>query len=165
MPLGYIRFKILYEDAGNPIDYQILDANYAAEAISNCRGAICRKKGQRTGWDVADTLPLLARTLASDHYIEQDKPAHDIRLIHSLHSLFQHGKTRLSVCCPTFPMCSKRTMRSIAAKNTLRNIYDNIPVGLELYDKTGRMVDINNKDMEIFGRPAKGRCHRTQFLR
>ena len=33
----------------------------------------------------------------------------------------------------------------------LRNIYVNIPVGIELYDKDGYLVDINNKDMEIFG--------------
>lgn len=33
----------------------------------------------------------------------------------------------------------------------LRNIYTNIPVGIELYDKDGFLVDINNKDVEIFG--------------
>lgn len=33
----------------------------------------------------------------------------------------------------------------------LRNIFDNIQVGVELYDPDGRLVDINNKDMEIFG--------------
>ena len=33
----------------------------------------------------------------------------------------------------------------------LRNIYTNIPVGIELYDKDGYLVDLNNKDAEIFG--------------
>lgn len=33
----------------------------------------------------------------------------------------------------------------------LRNIYTNIPVGIELYDKDGYLVDINKKDVEIFG--------------
>ena len=33
----------------------------------------------------------------------------------------------------------------------LRNIYMNIPVGIELYDKDGYLVDINNMDQEIFG--------------
>ncbi len=33
----------------------------------------------------------------------------------------------------------------------LRNIFDNIQVGVELYAPDGTLVDINNKDMEIFG--------------
>ena len=33
----------------------------------------------------------------------------------------------------------------------LRNIYMNIPVGIELYDKDGYLVDLNNMDQEIFG--------------
>ncbi|RHU27337.1 PAS domain S-box protein [Parabacteroides sp. TM07-1AC] len=37
----------------------------------------------------------------------------------------------------------------------LRNIYTNIPVGIELYDKDGFLVDINNKDVEIFGLASK----------
>ena len=30
------------------------------------------------------------------------------------------------------------------------NIYKNLPVGIELYDKDGQMVDLNKKDMEMF---------------
>lgn len=37
----------------------------------------------------------------------------------------------------------------------LRNIYTNIPVGIELYDKDGYLVDLNNKDVEIFGLNSK----------
>ena len=33
----------------------------------------------------------------------------------------------------------------------LRNIFDNIQVGVELYAPDGTLIDINNKDMEIFG--------------
>ncbi len=37
----------------------------------------------------------------------------------------------------------------------LKDIYANIPVGIELYDKEGYLVDLNNKDMEIFGIRSK----------
>lgn len=37
----------------------------------------------------------------------------------------------------------------------LRNIYTNIPVGIELYDKDGYLIDMNNKDVEIFGLNSK----------
>lgn len=41
------------------------------------------------------------------------------------------------------------------SEKLLRNIYTNIPVGIELYDKDGYLVDMNNKDTEIFGLPSK----------
>lgn len=36
-------------------------------------------------------------------------------------------------------------------KIRLNSIYNNIPVGLEIYDKEGFLVDHNDKDVEIFG--------------
>lgn len=41
------------------------------------------------------------------------------------------------------------------SEKLLRNIYTNIPVGIELYDKNGYLVDLNNMDVEIFGLPSK----------
>lgn len=37
----------------------------------------------------------------------------------------------------------------------LKNIYANIPVGIEVYDKDGYLVDLNYKNMEIFGIRSK----------
>ena len=37
------------------------------------------------------------------------------------------------------------------SERLLRNIYQNIPVGIELYDKDGYLVDLNDKDLEMFG--------------
>lgn len=36
------------------------------------------------------------------------------------------------------------------SERILHNIYKNLPVGIELYDKDGQMVDLNRKDMEMF---------------
>ena len=36
-------------------------------------------------------------------------------------------------------------------KAFLQNIYKNLPVGIELYDKEGFMTDLNDKEVEIFG--------------
>ncbi len=41
------------------------------------------------------------------------------------------------------------------SEKLLRNIYTNIPVGIELYDKNGYLVDMNNMDVEIFGLSSK----------
>lgn len=37
------------------------------------------------------------------------------------------------------------------SEKILRNIYKNLPAGVELYDKEGYLVDINDKELEIFG--------------
>lgn len=36
------------------------------------------------------------------------------------------------------------------SERILHNIYKNLPVDIELYDKDGQMVDLNKKDMEMF---------------
>ena len=36
------------------------------------------------------------------------------------------------------------------SERILHNIYKNLPVGIELYDKDGQMVDLNKKDMKMF---------------
>ena len=37
------------------------------------------------------------------------------------------------------------------SEKIFRNIYKNLPAGVELYDKDGYLVDINDKELEIFG--------------
>ena len=37
------------------------------------------------------------------------------------------------------------------SQKLFKNLFANIPAGIELYDKEGFMININNKDMEIFG--------------
>lgn len=41
------------------------------------------------------------------------------------------------------------------SEKMLRNIYMNIPIGIELYDKDGYLIDLNSKDMEMFGISVK----------
>lgn len=37
------------------------------------------------------------------------------------------------------------------SEKILRNIYKNLPAGIELYDKEGYLIDTNDKELEIFG--------------
>lgn len=41
------------------------------------------------------------------------------------------------------------------SEKLLRNLYMNIPVGIELYDEKGYLQDVNNKNIEIFGLSSK----------
>lgn len=46
----------------------------------------------------------------------------------------------------------KKLFRSLDRSEKLfKNIFANIPAGVEIYDKDGCLLDLNNKDLEIFG--------------
>lgn len=46
-------------------------------------------------------------------------------------------------------ICERRALDR--SEKLFRNIFANIPAGVEIYDKDGILVDVNNKDIEIFG--------------
>ena len=51
------------------------------------------------------------------------------------------------------------------SEKLLRNIFDNEQVGVELYDREGYLVDLNNKDLEIFGLKTKEAVLGVNFFR
>ena len=50
------------------------------------------------------------------------------------------------------------------SEKILRNIYRNLPAGVELYDKDGYLVDINDKELEIFGLSDKNEALRVNLF-
>lgn len=50
------------------------------------------------------------------------------------------------------------------SEKILRNIYKNLPAGVELYDKDGYLVDVNDKELEIFGLSDKNEALRVNLF-
>ena len=50
------------------------------------------------------------------------------------------------------------------SEKILKNIYKNLPAGVELYDKDGYLVDINDKELEIFGLSDKNEALRVNLF-
>lgn len=50
------------------------------------------------------------------------------------------------------------------SEKILRNIYKNLPAGVELYDKDGYLVDINDKELKIFGLSDKNEALRVNLF-
>lgn len=50
------------------------------------------------------------------------------------------------------------------SEKILRNIHKNLPAGVELYDKDGYLVDINDKELEIFGLSDKNEALRVNLF-
>lgn len=57
---------------------------------------------------------------------------------------------------PNFKLKEEKTSKMIDHNEMIfRKLYVNLPVGVELYDRDGYLIDLNAKDMEIFGIRSK----------
>ena len=57
---------------------------------------------------------------------------------------------------PNFKLKEEKTSKMIDHNEmSVRKLYVNLPVGVELYDRDGYLIDLNAKDMEIFGIRSK----------
>lgn len=151
MPIGYVRMSILRNDAGERIDYRLTDANQMCCDIMG----IPREKfiGKR----------------ASEMHINHEQKLNYISDIvdENCHKEFEvpfpaSGKnTRCIVYSPEIDevvalfvdVTETQQVHQALDRNEklFRNIFTNIPVGIEIYDEDGYLIDLNNKDMEIFG--------------
>ncbi len=150
MPLAYARIKLIYGADGKVIDFVLEDVNEAFEKITGL-------SKQRVVGKQASELDILAQA-----NLEQLNEIHayktsmeiDIRLANGryIHSIIYAPLTDTVVSLFTDTTEAIKSREALDRnEKILRNIYMNIPVGIELYDKDGYMVDLNHKDMEIFG--------------
>ena len=152
MPLGYVRFRMIYDKTGTPVDYKVLDSNYAAEKIIGKSQAdyVGRLASELEIEDMPEYLKVFAKVLQVELHVEKE-----VRLLASgryVH-VVMYSTTPEEVICLLSDMTEMYETHEALdrSEKLLRNIYDNIPVGIELYDRNGLLVDLNNKDLEIFG--------------
>lgn len=154
MPLGYARLKLLYGSSGGVIDFLIEDVNESFERITNL--PVSFVIGKR-----ASELNLLTQKKLDDlneMRLTQQSQEIDFQLTNGqyIHSIVYTPLPNTVVALFTDITEAIKSREALDRnEKILRNIYINIPVGIELYDKDGYLVDINNKDMEIFGVKCK----------
>lgn len=153
MPMGYIQLRMLYGAEGRACDYTVLDSNYAADKIiGREREQYVGRRASELGFALEDYLPSMIRVLQTGEYLENDLLIGE----RTIHSILYTTRQDEIICLFSDTTEEQKAHEAIYRnEKLLRNIYDNIQVGVELYDKDGYLVDINNKDMEIFGVAAK----------
>lgn len=151
MPLAYLRIKLIEDEAGRITDYRFVELNPAFEKVTG--HPISRYAGK-----------LASETLRADLQ-EQLASIAELRIRKSGEVNFStfDGK-RYFHTVMYFPQPDEmvalfsdmteitRTHQALEkSEKTLRNLYKNIPVGIEIYDKDGVLLDMNDRDAEIFG--------------
>ena len=151
MPMGYIRMEMIFDEQGRPSDYRILDSNEAADRFAGLRREdYVGRTASELQIDLKAYLEGPAEVLRTGGYVEGDGyvPKRK-RYMHYI--LYSTRKNEVNAFFSDQTEIHKAYEVMYRSEKFLRNIFDNIQVGVELYDPDGRLVDINNKDMEIFG--------------
>lgn len=155
MPLGYSRMEIIRDKNGVPVDFRIMDTNYAADKISGEFGELyIGKRASELKLDPQHYLPTFAKVLDGTDYIERDN--YDEATKHWIHSILYTTRRDEIICLFSDTTDVHDAHEALFnSERLLRNIFDNVQVGVELYDREGYLVDLNNKDLEIFGLKTK----------
>ena len=151
MPMGYIRMSIIRDENNKPCDYRVTDANevsstFFGHPLDSYIGSLASEKQP----DYLQKLNFLEKILDSNSYREKDEyfPRTE-RYTHWV--IYSPGKDEI-VGLFLDSTGSVQANRALDRSEKLfKNIFANIPAGVEIYDKDGYLIDLNNKDLEIFG--------------
>lgn len=155
MPVGYIRLSVIRGDDGRLVDYRPLDYNDAAEAMVGFRlGDMQGRKLPNACSSLESDLAFFSEVLESDGYREANFLVPETgKRCHSIIYSPQPDEVVIIFSDMTETLAANEALDR--SEKILRNIYKNLPVGIELYDKDGYLVDMNDKELELFGLASK----------
>ena len=151
MPMGYIHLSLIRNKNGDLTDFRISDANEMSSVL------IGEPKSSYVGKLASDLYPnpQVKLSLVQDIIDEDCRKETEVQFPHtgkSAHCILYTPEKDEIVALLIDSTEMLRAHRALDRSEKLfRNVFANIPVGIEIYDKDGFLIDINNKDMEIFG--------------
>lgn len=151
MPLGYIRMSVLRDAKNRLCDYRITDANEIfSELLGKPISSFIGKTASSIYADLAEKLDLLNEILETGTFKELNEGFENTGK-HCRVILYSPEKNEV-VALYLDVTDSVQTHQALDHSEKLfKNIFANIPAGVEIYDRDGYLLDLNNKDIEIFG--------------
>ncbi len=160
MPLGYFRLRIDITPEGRVTDYEYVDVNAKfLEIMGVERDRIVGKMHTQIGPIFVNKLDLQVLYQVAYQGIVYESKANRFRSNGRYYDVTiyspQYGYIVALFSDVTEAVLSADALRQ--SEQELKKVYTNIPVGIEVYDRDGYMVDVNQKDLEITGVPDRGR--------
>lgn len=151
MPMGYIRLSIIRDEAGIPCDYRLTEANEISSKIFGKPreyyvGRLASELHSPSTREVHNLIELLDKKTHKE--INEYFPRTDIYTHWIIYAPVEDEIVGLFTDCTDAVKANRALDRS---EKIFKNIFINIPAGIKIYDKDGYLVNLNNKDMEIFG--------------
>lgn len=150
MPLGYVRMSIVCDEKDNPYGYYVTDANSIfADFLGKPASTFIGKTASSFSREAAPRLEYLLEIVNTGTHKEMDM-CFELTNKHC-HVIYSPEKNEVVALFLDTTDSVQTHLALDHSEKLFKNIFANIPAGVEIYDKDGFLVDINNKDMEIFG--------------
>lgn len=151
MPLGYVRMSIVCDEKDNPYGYYVTDANSIfADFLGKPASAFIGKTASSFSREAVPRLEYLLEIVNTGTHKEMDM-CFELTNKHCHVVIYSPEKNEVVALFLDTTDSVQTHLALDHSEKLFKNIFANIPAGVEIYDKDGFLVDINNKDMEIFG--------------
>ncbi len=151
MPLGYVRMSIVCDEKDNPYGYYVTDANSIfADFLGKPASTFIGKTASSFSREAAPRLEYLLEIVNTGTHKEMDM-CFELTNKHCHVVIYSPEKNEVVALFLDTTDSVQTHLALDHSEKLFKNIFANIPAGVEIYDKDGFLVDINNKDMEIFG--------------
>ena len=152
LPIGYFRIRLLYDSDGRAIDYLFLSVNRAAQQIVGIEpDAYIGKTARETGHPVDAHIDKLAHirlgNYKTDEWFAKKTRRHCRSFLYNTPN--DGSEIVILILDITDAITAHKALDE--QEKLLRNIIQNAPVGIEIYNDRGRLIDINTCDLEMFG--------------
>lgn len=152
LPIGYFRIRLLYDDNGQATDYLFLSVNRTARQILGIDPAdYIDKTAHEIGIPVDRHIDSLAAIRLGDYKTDEWHAPKTGRYCRSFLYNTPNDETELVILILDVTDAITAHQALDEKEKLLRNIIQNAPIGIEIYDRQGGLIDINNRDLEMFG--------------
>lgn len=152
LPIGYFRIRLLYDDDGRVTDYLFLSVNQTAQQILGVDAAdYLDKTAREIDIPVDQHIDELAAIRLGDYKMDQWHAAKTGRYCRSFLYNTPNDATEIVILILDITDVVTAHQALDEKEKLLRNVIQNAPIGIEIYDRTGHLVDINARDLEMFG--------------
>lgn len=154
MPIGFMQLKMVYKN-DEVVDYDYTVVNKEIELIFETPvEEFLNKKGSQVDKDLNDKLEKMRQVINTDKHIK-----YDYHIIssnkHCRIVMFSPQKDTIVVLFLDVTETFRIHQALEESEQLLRNIYRSLPIGLEIFDKNGILIEANEKDVEILGMTEK----------
>ena len=156
MPVGYVRMQMVYDEQGHVKDYRFIDSNNMARYLYNLKDErwIGRLASEVDEEDIQEHIADLESVVKGEGPREINYYRSGVdKYFHSV--MYSPCKDEVVLMFSDMTDTFKAHEALDRSERLLRNIYKNIPVAIELYNRNGILEDVNDKDLEIFGLDSK----------
>lgn len=151
MPMGYIHLSVIRNKNGIACDYRITDLN------ENCTKFFGKSYETFIGCLASEIYEFHQDKIDFIKDLQNENSYKETDVYFPLSGIYSHWIVYSPEPDEIVGLFidvteTKKANRALDRSEKLfKNVFANIPVGVELYDKDGNLTDMNNKDMEIFG--------------